>query len=98
MTLLRPHRRQCGYLLEIPILLVLTALGVAFLLPQMSPVGRKILLGIAVLPVVFCLFYMIVTPGWQPNSGGRLKPPWRLLGFLLLAAGIVVGVVKIIIS
>jgi hypothetical protein len=94
----QPHRRQSGYLLEIPILLVLVVLGGAFLLPQLSPVGRKILLGIAVLPVLFCFFYMIVTPGWQPNSAGRLKPPWGLLAFLLLAAVIVVGVVRFIVG
>lgn len=92
------HRRQSGYLLEVPILLVLVVLGATFLFPQMSPVGRKILVAIAALPILFCLHYMIVTPGWQPDTRGRLRPPWNLMAFLLVAAVIVAGVVMFVLG
>ena len=98
MILLGHHRRQAGYLLEVPVLLVLIIVGATFLLPQLSPAGRKILVALAALPVLICLFYMIVTPGWQPNSRGRLKPPWSVLAFLLLAAVIVAGVVTFVLG
>ncbi|MFY9314102.1 MAG: hypothetical protein WAO95_00925 [Burkholderiales bacterium] len=92
------RRLQRGYLLEIPILLVVVAMGTSFLFPHLSPVGRKILIAIAAFPVLFCLYYMIVIPGWQPSSRGRLKPPWSMLAFLLLAAMIVVGVVSFVLG
>lgn len=92
MRLLGHHRRQSGYLLEVPILLVVAVLGATFLFPQLSPAGRKILVVLAAMPVLFCLFYMIVTPGWRPDTSGRLRPPWSLLAFLLVAAVIVAGV------
>lgn len=90
--------RQRGYLLEIPILLMVVGMVVALLLPHLAPVGRKVLISIAALPVLFCLFYMIVIPGWTPNASGRLKPPWSVLAFLLLAALIVTGVVMFVLS
>lgn len=98
MTPPQSYRHQVGYLLEIPILLVVVALGMSFLLPHLSPVVRKIAISIAALPVLFCLFYMIVTPGWQPDTRGRLKPPWNLLVFLLVAAMIVAFVVMFILA
>ncbi len=71
---------------------------VALLFPHLSLVGRKILISIAALPVLFCLFYMIVIPGWTLNHSGRLKPPWSLLAFLLLAALIATGVVMFVVG
>ena len=88
-----PSRRiQRGYLLEIPLLLAVVGIGVSILLPYLSPLGRKILLGMAVTPILFCLYYMIVIPGWTPNSDGRLKQPWNILVFLLLAVAFLAGV------
>ena len=98
LPLLPSRRRQYGYLFEIPLLLLVAVLGVSFLFPHLSPVGRKNLIGIAALPILFCLYYMIVIPGWTPNHSGRLKPPWNLLAFLLLAAMIVTGVVMFVVE
>ena len=89
---------QRGYLIEIPILLMVVGMVVALLLPHLAPAGRKVLISIAALPILFCLYYMIVIPGWTPNPGGRLKPPWNLLAFLLLAALIVSGVVMFVVG
>lgn len=92
------RRLQRGYILEIPILLVAVVLGLSFLLPHLSPVARKVLAGIAVFPVLFCLYYMIVTPGWQPDTSSRLKPPWNWVVFLLVAAVIVTIAVMFILT
>jgi hypothetical protein len=83
---------QYGYLLEIPLLLVAVGLLVAILFPKLPPMGQKVLVSVAALPVLYSLYYVIVTPGWMPgNEPGneRLKPTLRLLTFLLLAVMIV---------
>ena len=82
------RKQQRGYLLEIPLLLAVIGIVLAVLLPNLPPIGQKILLVIAVLPTLFGLYYMIVTPGWMPDTSGRLRPPWSLLVFLLVAAAI----------
>ncbi|HEX4325819.1 MAG TPA: hypothetical protein VH105_03325 [Burkholderiales bacterium] len=87
------RRLQRGYMLEIPILLMVVVLVVALVLPHLPPLGRKIFLGVAAVPVLFFLFYMIVIPGWTPGSAGRLRAPWNWLVFLLLAGAIVFVVV-----
>jgi len=79
--------------MEIPILLVLIIIVSVIVIPQLSPFGQKILLSIAVVPVLFALFYMIVIPGWMPSDKARLKWPWNWLVFLTIAILIVMGVV-----
>lgn len=85
-------RRQLGYLIEIPILLMIIGIVLSVLVPNVSPTGQKILTGIAAIPVLFGLYYMIVIPGWMPGNKGRLKPPWNVLVFLLVAAPIIAGI------
>lgn len=85
------RNRQTGYLIEIPLLLAAIGIVSSILLPKLPLFGQKIVIGIAVVPVLLGLFYMIVMPGWTPNSNGRLQPPWTWLVFLLLAA-LIVGV------
>ncbi|WP_186405705.1 hypothetical protein [Candidatus Accumulibacter aalborgensis] len=63
----------------------------AALFPNLPPLGQKVLVGVATLPVLYSLYYMIVTPGWMPGNE-RFKPILRLSAFLLLAATIVTGV------
>ncbi|MFA7399255.1 MAG: hypothetical protein WCZ98_02125 [Sideroxydans sp.] len=88
-----PSRQlQRGYLLEIPILFVVVLVVLSILLPELPPLGQKILIGIAALPILFALFYMIVIPGWTPEHSGRLKWPWNWLVFLLVAIPIVIVV------
>jgi hypothetical protein len=95
---LSPRRKQCGYLLEIPILFVVVLLVVSVLLPRLSPLGQKILIIIAAIPILFALFYMIVVPGWMPSDKGRLRPPWNWLVFLLIAIPIIAVVVMIVLG
>jgi hypothetical protein len=91
-------RVQRGYLMEIPILLILVFMAVAITLPHLPPLGKRIMLGLAAVPVLFCLYYMIVTPGWMPGDRKRLRWPWSLIVFLIVTAAIVAGVVAVIIS
>lgn len=94
MTL--PHR-QLGYLMEIPILLAVVVLGVVFLLPMLPPVGRKVLMVVAAFPVLLCLYYMIVIPGWRPNPS-RLSQTTRMVLFIGAAIAIVASVVMIVLT
>jgi len=83
-------RCQRGYFLEIPLLLMGVAIVFALVMPRLPPVGQKILLGVVTPLVLFGLFYMIVIPGWRASDTGRLKPPWSVLVF-----GIVAGVILV---
>lgn len=85
-------RRSAGYLLEVPLLLMAIGLVLALLLPNLPPLGQKVLLGLAALPLLLGLYYMIVTPGWTPGGSG-LRPPWGLAWFSLVALLIVALVV-----
>lgn len=87
---------QRGYLLEIPILLMVVGVVLSILIPNLPPLGQKIVFGIGAVPILFALFYMIVIPGWTPNYSGRLKWPWNWLVFLLVAIPICTIVVLII--
>lgn len=87
---------QRGYLLEIPILLVMVIVVASIILPKLPPLGQKILIALAAIPILFFLYYMIVIPGWMPTDTTRLKRPWNLVVFLLLAIPIVVIAVLIV--
>lgn len=96
MTKPSSRRSQNGYLIEIPILLVLVVIVSSILMPNLPPLGQQVLLGIAALPVLFGLYYMIVIPGWTPDRSRGLKPPWSVFVFLLVALPVVAGVVMFI--
>jgi len=98
MNMLSLRRFQRGYLLEIPVLFVIIVIVLSALLPELSRTGQKIVMGVAAIPILFALFYMIVIPGWTPGNEGRLKWPWNWLIFLLIAAPIAAVVVLFILS
>jgi len=98
MNMLPSRRHQRGYLMEIPILFVIIVIVLSVLLPELSRTGQKIAVGIAAIPILFALFYMIVIPGWTPGNEGRLKWPWNWLVFLLIATPIAAVVVLFILS
>jgi hypothetical protein len=72
-------------------MLLILVVGLSILVPRLPLVGQKVMIGVAVLPIVFCLFYMIVAPGWVPGRSGRARRAWRVVVFLGLAAAIVAG-------
>jgi membrane protease YdiL (CAAX protease family) len=93
MNNLSSRQFQGGYLLEIPILFMVVVVVLSIILPNLPPLGQKIALAIAAVPILFALFYMIVIPGWMPGDKGRLRPPWNWIVFLLVAAAIITVVV-----
>ena len=88
---LSPRQSQRGYLLEIPVMLFILVLALAILAPRLPLIGQKVLIGVAVVPIVFCLFYMIVAPGWVAGKSGRVRRAWRMALFLGVAGAIVAG-------
>ncbi len=92
------RHRQRGYLLEIPLLFVAIVVILSIVLPMLPPLGKKILVALAAVPILFALFYMIVIPGWTPDTSGRLKWPWNWVVFLLVAIPIVLIVVAFILA
>jgi hypothetical protein len=87
-----PRQSQRGYLLEIPIILFVLLIGLSLLMPRLSLIGQKIAIATAAIPIVFCLFYMIVAPGWVPGTHRRAPRVLRVTLFLGCAAAIVTGV------
>ena len=75
--LVRSSYRQAGYLLEVPLILMATAIILALLLPSIDGITRQIALTVGVLICTGCLYYMILTPGWRPDDGRGRLPLWR---------------------
>lgn len=86
----RSRRFQEGYLLEIPLLLAFVLVLVLIIIPHLPKWGMKLLLVLAAGPVLFCLHYMIVTPGWQPEAR-PIPPPWNKILFIAVAVLLAVG-------
>lgn len=97
MNVPSPRRLQYGYLLEIPIMLMVGGAVVATLFFHLPPVGQKVLVCGMALPLLCCLYYVIVAPGWMADND-HLKPTLRLLAFLLLTAMIGTGVSIIVLG
>mgnify|MGYP006283292011 CR=1 FL=1 len=54
--------------MEVLILPAVVAIVTAVLLPRLAPIGHKALFMVATVPVLFYLYCLIVTPGWQPGE------------------------------
>lgn len=72
-------------------MLFILLLALAILAPRLSLIGQKVMIGAAALPIAFCLFYMIVAPGWVPGSTGLAWRALRVALFVGLAAAILAG-------
>ena len=73
-------------------MLLMLLIVLSLVVPRLPSAGRKIVIAISVIPVVFCLFYMIAAPGWVPGNGGRGLGVWRIVLFLGSVTAIVAGV------
>ncbi len=87
-----PRRSQCGYLLEIPIILFILVIVLSFVIPRLPLIGQRLVIAISAIPIGLCLFYMIIVPGWAPGSHRRGISAWRVALFLGCAAVIATGV------
>ncbi len=83
-------RGQSGYLLEVPIIVMVVGVSLAVLVPQLPPLGQKIAVIVGALILIACAYYMIVIPGWQPRAT-RLRAPWNLVVFTAVAALLAFG-------
>ena len=77
-------RAQSGYMIEIPLIVAVVAVLGSIILPNLPPLGQKVAVVLGALVFIAGAFYMIVVPGWQPGAQ-RLRPPWSLLVFALVA-------------
>jgi len=91
ISMASPPQFQRGYLVEIPIILFLLVVVLSIVMPCLPLAGQKALIGIAAVPIVFCLFYMIFAPGWMPGESVGRRHVWRMALFLGCAAMVVVG-------
>jgi hypothetical protein len=78
--------KQAGYLLEIPLMMVAVGMLLAIFLPILPNIIGKIVFVIGVLVWIAGLYYMIVIPGWQPDTNTRLRHPWNSIVFTIIAA------------
>ena len=78
---------QSGYLMEIPIILFITAILLAVLMPNLPDLAGKVVLVVVALVWIAGLYYMIVIPGWRPGSGNpsRSSKFFRLILFIAFA-------------
>jgi hypothetical protein len=85
-------RFQRGYLYEIPLVLLALFLALALILPRLSVFGQKVLLGVTLVPILYCLFYLIVRPGRTATSRQGGHAYGRIAFFLACAIAAVVFV------
>lgn len=83
-------KRQAGYLLEVPIIVMAVGVGLAVLVPNLPPLGQKVAVILGALILSACAYYMIVIPGWQPGAT-RLRAPWNMIVFVVVAAILAFG-------
>lgn len=83
------RRRQAGYLLEVPLILFVAAMVLSLVLPRLSPGPASVAVLVGAGVVLFCLYYMIVVPGWRPGAVpmGRAKRLALFGGACLLVVG-----------
>lgn len=86
------RRGEMGYMYEFPLILMGILFLLSIILPRLSHDAARIVLAVATVPVLAVLYYMLITPGWQPNAK-RLRPPWNWLVFGLAATGAAGGII-----
>jgi hypothetical protein len=78
-------RYQRGYLYEVPVILFVLLLALALILPHLSVLEQKVLLGVTTIPILGCLFYLIVRPGQTAAAPRRGHIYGRIILFLACA-------------
>lgn len=70
---------------EIPIILLIVALVVAFIAPRLPVIFRKGLVIAGMLVWIGGLYYLVLAPGWRSGKQSRMRRMWKRIWFLLLA-------------
>jgi|WetSurMetagenome_2_1015567.scaffolds.fasta_scaffold04885_8 hypothetical protein len=74
---MRKHR---GYLLEIPLIMIITGIVLVILVPLLPEIASGVLVIIGTAILIGGFYYVIVIPGWQPNLK-QLKYYWKIAIF-----------------
>ncbi len=85
--------RQAGYLMGIPLIMVLMGVVLTILVPVLPGVPGKIAMVAGGLVWIVGSFYMLVIPGWLPGDSHRMNRNLRIAGWLAIALTITVVVV-----
>ncbi|HYL89632.1 MAG TPA: hypothetical protein VEU32_12815 [Burkholderiales bacterium] len=75
---------QRGYMIEIPIIVVVILVIAMAVVPSLPPLAQKIVAALTALALIAGAYYMIVIPGWQPGAK-RLRWPWNWVAFIPVA-------------
>lgn len=70
---------------EIPVILLVVALVVAFTAPRLPVMFRKGLVMAGMLVWIGGLCYLVLVPGWQSGNQSPARRMWKRILFLLLA-------------
>jgi hypothetical protein len=89
--------RQSGYMMEVPLLLMVIGTMLAILLPLLPAIWGKALVICVGLLLIAGLYYMIVIPGWQPDNSGRVRKPYNFILFGFSTALVISAVIGFII-
>ena len=76
---------QSGYLMEIPLIMVVVGVLLAIAIPNLPSALGKGVLVVGALVWIGGLYYMIVIPGWQPGNRSHMRRVWKLTLFFVLA-------------
>lgn len=77
-------RKQMGYLLEIPIILVVIGVALAILLPNLPVLAGKVVVIVIAILFSIGLYYIMMVPGWMPTNKERRYRPYGLYAFTVL--------------
>ncbi len=88
---------QRGYLLEIPLIIIVTGVLLAILIPILPKIATQILVVIGAIIFIAGFYYMIVIPGWQPNTP-KLGRIGKLTIFSIISLLIILVTVLFLIS
>ncbi len=85
-------KKQAGYLMEIPLIMILVGVVLAILTPVLPSILGKIAMVSGGLVWIIGSFYMLVVPGWLPGNAHRMNRNLRLAGWLTTSSIIAVVV------
>lgn len=89
-----------GYMYEVPLIVAAVAIFLITILPKMLKyaVFGKMSLVTGALIITAGLYYMIVIPGWQPSKTKRLRWPYNIIVFAIIAFTIAFAVIAVLIK
>jgi len=94
------RKNQMGYMYEVPLIVVAVAIFLITILPKLlkyAVLGKMILVAGALI-IIAGFYYMIVIPGWQPAKTKRLRWPYNIIVFVIIALIIASAVIAVLLK